>query len=796
MNFFKKTPKGTFLPICTVLATCSSLGILYLYSYTSSSPRHQDQTLLNNSAHNLSKIDNVQRFADLNHKEADFIAPACTSYDEFHKPVSNLKLNIHKSRQWHKNIIKTQMNSSDYIQAYNKKGFKAALFVNNSLCPLKASVRISGDYKDHLAFEYGTPVASMDIKLKDENVSGVTKFKLFLPNTRNGIYEVVTASLFSYLGFLAPRTFMVQVNVNGTTLPYIFQEKQAKELLEANNRRESSIYKFDESLIWKIRHKRGSFNSILSPVVVNSSWASRNATTSFIANLGLNKLSREFNKVHKGLLHINAILDERQLSGHSNTARQRQSFYIVLSLITNSNHGFLVNHNRRFYYNSYIDQLEPIYYDGNSRYNSISNPDQQKIPFRTTYSIQTLAAYKEFLDLDYAEGRLREIDVDELRSILLQRGVNLDRQSIISLKKELLSNLTLLKDRMKDVHLNRAENTKSSEDAVTDSDRKLVDSLNIGSVSLLNGNKVHACHPSLQECTTFLATQKQLKDIYRGSFAKDSLSYKYTAPESNLAKHNVGATSSHGTPDFRQISLPDFQLRIYGDPLIQLNAKSKVLNFILKDRGDKIVIHDGHVNGWKITGSSKTAISLEVPDARHDAHLLTSSLTIQDSSLSDLEVIFNGGLLEDSLNLVRVKGHISKLQISNSFQDALDADFSDLVIDAVSVDNAGNDCIDFSSGKYSVRNAILTGCADKGLSIGERSEAKFTSVKIQDASVAFVSKDSSVLIVDDAVVTDSVLCAAAYRKKQEFVGAKLQIPSYACDSKDLFIQENSEILLK
>ena len=62
--------------------------------------------------------------------------------------------------------------------------------------------------------------------------------------------------------------------------------------------------------------------------------------------------------------------------------------------------------------------------------------------------------------------------------------------------------------------------------------------------------------------------------------------------------------------------------------------------------------------------------------------------------------------------------------------------------------------------------------------------------------MAFVSKDSSSLRVEDAVVSDSSLCVAAYRKKQEFSGAKIVIPSDVCDSEDIYIQENSEIILK
>ena len=51
-------------------------------------------------------------------------------------------------------------------------------------------------------------------------------------------------------------------------------------------------------------------------------------------------------------------------------------------------------------------------------------------------------------------------------------------------------------------------------------------------------------------------------------------------------------------------------------------------------------------------------------------------------------------------------------------------------------------------------------------------DPRLNSVIIRNSSVAFVSKDIS-LRVEDAVVSDSILCVAAYRKKQEFSGLKL-----------------------
>ena len=194
-----------------------------------------------------------------------------------------------------------------------------------------------------------------------------------------------------------------------------------------------------------------------------------------------------------------------------------------------------------------------------------------------------------------------------------------------------------------------------------------------------------ACHPSLKECTTFYPTKKQLKAVYKGSFIQEGNSYKYSITDTELANSKLSTSHSQTPSEFNEKNLSEFKIRVYGNPDIQLDSKSKVLNFTLKDPSDKIVIYDGVVNDWKINGLSAVTNSLNVPDVRFDTHLLTSSFTIQDSVVDNLEIIFNGGLLEDSVNLVRVKGHVSSIEVSNSPQDALDIDFSDLNIDSVAI---------------------------------------------------------------------------------------------------------------
>ena len=51
---------------------------------------------------------------------------------------------------------------------------------------------------------------------------------------------------------------------------------------------------------------------------------------------------------------------------------------------------------------------------------------------------------------------------------------------------------------------------------------------------------------------------------------------------------------------------------------------------------------------------------------------------------------------EDSVNIKNSFGNIERVEISNSQYDALDLDFSQISINELFVDNAKNDCLDFS----------------------------------------------------------------------------------------------------
>ncbi len=147
------------------------------------------------------------------------------------------------------------------------------------------------------------------------------------------------------------------------------------------------------------------------------------------------------------------------------------------------------------------------------------------------------------------------------------------------------------------------------------------------------------------------------------------------------------------------------------------------------------------------------------------------------------KLIANKGTCEDSINITNSTGNIANVTINDAFADALDTDFSDIIFQQLNIDNAGNDCLDYSGGEYRVISADLNRCGDKGVSVGEASQFHAENVSITQSNIGISSKDSSTSTINQFQANDSKICAETFKKKQEFNGAILSIASAKCDGK-------------
>ena len=91
-------------------------------------------------------------------------------------------------------------------------------------------IRQHGDWNDHIVLDAGSIKSSLRVNLEDGNIINAVRFTLLLPNTRNGLNEILGSLLLKNIGFITPETFQVKTDINGVEAVMLFQEVARKEL--------------------------------------------------------------------------------------------------------------------------------------------------------------------------------------------------------------------------------------------------------------------------------------------------------------------------------------------------------------------------------------------------------------------------------------------------------------------------------------------------------------------------------------------------------------------------------------
>ena len=161
--------------------------------------------------------------------------------------------------------------------------------------------------------------------------------------------------------------------------------------------------------------------------------------------------------------------------------------------------------------------------------------------------------------------------------------------------------------------------------------------------------------------------------------------------------------------------------------------KEQTFFLVLNPGIDKLKINfeDPHTSKVVLTGNAKEGLvviskskrkTLVDEGTRYDHQLLTSCVTVLDMHIENASFDIHGGGCEDAINFIRVTGTIKDLNVKDSPYDAVDMDFSEISINNISVENAGNDCLDLSAGYYNLNHGTFKDCGDKAISLGEKSK--------------------------------------------------------------------------
>ena len=710
-------------------------------------------------------------YAECNFKTGEYIKQL--------KDPSNIqliKIKVPKSAKYEKNLLKIFTSRGPRIYSEQRKKFKANISVNYSFgtCKFKGIVRQNGDYKDHIVIRRGNLHRSLHVKLKTGNIVSAIEFKLLVPKTRNSENEILATLILKHLGIISPETFGVNVDVNGKTSLMLFQEDSRKELLEKNQRRENAIFEGSEDLIWGFdSFEDFRLEQLSLSRMINRNWFKKGSSSQAISLSAYSQLQ-------------SAYLDYgTQMNGDAGfiiSPNQNQSpefiEYIFALLPMNGRHA-LRPHNRKFYFNSITSKFEPIYYDGNTNFRKITDDQlsvaneilKKKLKFdidpvfiKKIYKVLKSQELKEEF-IKYAEPLNKtEISKSVLDNFYDKAIINyMSNMKLLDIKK---SNVF---DKENDFNFNKTSMQKYLKTIKSLSDDNLFSQKIIRKLEQSKDGYVATFQSGFQKN---LSTQDVSSVIGRNRLDGQRTIF--------LGKHiknkKIKPTVTKQTYFAKKITTT-------AGVEVMVSETDKVMTFKQTNQDDWVLIQSGDLTGWKILfyGVEKEINSKLLTNQRFNEHGLTGCLNFYESKFKDTSIEVVGGVCEDSVNIIASKGIIDSILVKDAFADALDIDFSEINIFKINVQNAGNDCLDFSGGNYQINMSNLINCADKGISVGEGSTLFVKTIKLTDMNIGVSSKDLSNVEILDAQIINSTVCFEVKQKKQEFGGAFLLVGKLECD---------------
>lgn len=634
------------------------------------------------------------------------------------------------------------------IKKKYKKWVKAKILLNEK--EIDSEIRILGDWKDHLR----PPLTSLKVKIKNDSLNGVTRFNLFLPETRKGENEVFWTLMLSYLDFPSLYTRIVDVNLNGNIYKAIFQEDATKEFLERNNLTETVILKSNDFSFYLNEKEKQIYNNFFtSSFVIDNNNFLKNDIANFIASEAIAlKAKVNFNKL---------VLNEDFFTSiHEKYA----------------SHG-LASINRKYIYIPYKKIFLPLYYDGNVQFLPGKTNCQKKA------DIKILKSFKK--DFKILSGK----NLTKMQECVLGDILDLSKNNIYELSKTFPNKKLDDKKHIKYEKIKSKiitylrENDGINKKILNKNDEELIIYsfifndifykcfLSINTNKIINCNKIDssAYRKLISKSGRFELTKKfKSFPINLGSF-NNEIPFLWLDTKSNEFLIN-----KKGTYYF-----------------IEQDKKDESYKFIFQNSEAKLFIQGNFENVIFEFNRKFDHQKEKFKEFRYDKNLLTGCVNFFDTSFKNVKIKSSNMICEDSVNIKNSSGEISKIEIENSNFDALDLDFSQIKIKEIIINNAKNDCIDLSFGEYKITNANLKNCGDKGFSVGERSKLNLKNASILHSNIGIASKDDALTNVSNVIMENINICLAAYNKKREFKGSKINVDNLNCNKYKKFKQADN-----
>ena len=216
-----------------------------------------------------------------------------------------------------------------------------------------------------------------------------------------------------------------------------------------------------------------------------------------------------------------------------------------------------------------------------------------------------------------------------------------------------------------------------------------------------------SCDVYGENCTSLTLDLNQKVELISQEFVdkdKNSLIFigkkRFTSPQDGWFNQNIKKINQE---EFKKQYIDvtnNLKFAVIGNVSYIIDQSIKTITFEKNNDFGKIIFSDGNLNSWHVKFTDNLNNN-DKPVFKSDKNGLTGCLTFIDMKVDNAVIEIENANSEDSLNFIRSTGTIKFLKITNAQFDAMDADFSNILFEKIEVIESGNDCLDFSYGKYS-----------------------------------------------------------------------------------------------
>ncbi|NQT22280.1 MAG: CotH kinase family protein [Candidatus Omnitrophica bacterium] len=719
---------------------------------------------------------------------------------------------------------------------------------------IKVRLRLKGDHTDH--FEGNK--WSFRIKTRgNETLFGMRIFSIQHPKTRNYIYEWLYHEALKREGFIALRYDFINVTLNGKDLGvYAIEEFFEKRLIEHNKHREGPIIRFDENMMWQELLQRGRIaesgtylSSSIDAFQTNRTLEDPVNRQQFIKAISLLESFR------KGDLKTSDVFDADKLAtffavsdlmgAEHATSWINMRFYFNpittklepigfdgtcspisnLSLkqpddtyggtkpksILESFCAALLSDKE--FYQKYIKELERV---SNPDYlNNFFNEIEHGLEKRLNIIYKEFPYYNFSKDIYYNNIHVINITLNPVK-ILNVYLHEIDKDGI-ALE---LGNMQSMAVEVKGVFYKGSTLFRPLRKIIL-AGKKISQPAEYKNVKFLFPDDFTWGDKDVSElklnCKIFGATQDRHEDI----FPYRHMDKFYIDVDVVRQRPNIhGFDFIMMNEDEKRISIipgewalsenliiPDgYTVVCFENTTLNLLNRAKVLSYSpfefigTKEYPILIYSEDSTGEGIVVMCKGRKSILKNVVFKNLGVPVepgwgITGAVSFYESPVELYQCKFIGNRAEDTLNVIRSEFIIDGTLFTQTFSDAFDSDFGKGKITNCSFLQCGNDGIDISGSAVQIENVFIVGAGDKGISVGELSNASIDQAKIENSNIAVASKDSSVVNISGLDVSGCNVGFAVYRKKPEFGPAEINIEHLKLNNvdRDHLIEAGSKV---